>query len=91
MNVDIAIALGEILAIQTEELNKDPYDVEVLQRIRLISEVYGNFVGEGFSGFKEDFESGYQRVQKDVRLDQGAFSPDSERSSLQGGPSLPDP
>lgn len=78
MDVDIARALGEILALQTGELNKDPYDQNALNRIRLISETYGNFVGAEFSGFKVAFEAGYQEAQRDVRRDQGVYLEDDD-------------
>lgn len=71
MDVDIARALGEILALQAGELNVDPYDQAALDRVKLISEVYGNFVEADFKGFKEEFEAGYQHTQRDVRFDQG--------------------
>ncbi|QBF32340.1 hypothetical protein [Thalassococcus sp. S3] len=71
MDVDIARLLGEILALQAGELNIDPYDQSALDRVKLISEVYGNFVGADFKGFREEFEAGYQHTQRDVRFDQG--------------------
>lgn len=75
MDVDFARALGEILAFQTNELNKDPHDKDALDRIAVISEAYRNFVSAGLSGFKESFESGLGQAQRDVRFDQG--KPDS--------------
>lgn len=86
MDIDIAKGLGEILAFQTEALDRDPYDEDALSRTLLISQIYANFVGNGFERFKQEFEVGYQIGQREGRLGRGAESGLAEDEPVSGVP-----
>ena len=62
--------LGTNLALFEHDLTDDPDDLVVMEKIRVISEAYRNFAVGGLATFKDDFEHGYERGKRDLRLSQ---------------------
>ncbi|WP_195819421.1 hypothetical protein [Roseobacter sp. MH60115] len=62
----IGEVLGTHLALFEHDLTEDPDNLEIMEKIRFISEAYRNFTSGGLASFSEDFEHGYQRGKRDV-------------------------
>ncbi len=62
----IGEVLGAHLALFENDLTGDPDNLEIIEKIRSISEAYRNFTSGGLASFSEDFEHGYQRGKRDV-------------------------
>lgn len=71
----IGEVLGVNLALFEEDLRNDPDDINVMEKIRLISEAYKNFSSGGLQSFQDDFESGYQWGKRDMRAGREPSSP----------------
>lgn len=72
MYYSIGKHLGVLLALFEYDSIRDPDDLETLQKIQLISEVYGNFSDPEYGNFRDDFQKGYEIGSADVRMRQEA-------------------
>lgn len=68
----IGTVLGAHLALFEEDLTNDPDDMEVMEKIRVISEAYRNFAIGGLKQFRTDFEQGYELGKRDVSFNRDA-------------------
>ena len=72
MHYSIGKHLGVSLALFEYDSTRDPDDLEILQKIQLISEIYRNFSDPEYGNFKDDFQKGYEIGSADVRTMQEA-------------------
>jgi hypothetical protein len=59
--------LGAIVALLEDDLSKDPYDLEAMQRLALASESYRNFSMGSLPRFQQNYDKGYASASRDLR------------------------
>lgn len=85
--------LGINLAYLELELAQSPVELEILQKINLVSQTFKNFKRAGWEGFEAEFSEGYKVATEEISRNQEGLAEDAklrqfddETPKLDGGP-----